>query len=103
MIEGMGNNIPVRENEEGGKQSDIPYAFHLIDSKALFRLAKVYAEGAKKYERDNWRKISVEEHLNHAISHIYAYLAGDRQENHLEHAQCRINMAVAIMIENEGD
>jgi len=103
MIEGMGNNVPIRENEKGGKQSDIPYAFHLIDGPALFNMAQVYAEGAKKYEPDNWRKIPVEEHLNHAISHIYAHLAGDTQEDHIGHAQCRMNMAKAVQIENEGD
>jgi len=102
-VEGMGNNVPVKENKEGGKQSNIPYRFDLIDAPALFNMASVYREGAEKYEPDNWRKISVEEHLNHALAHIYAYLAGDYQEDHLGHAQCRMNMAKAVQIENQRE
>jgi hypothetical protein len=98
-ILGVGPDAMTIQNEQGGKQADLPYAFHLIDSKALFALANVMDEGAKKYERDNWRKIDTESHLNHAISHIYAYLAGDTQDKHLEHAFCRLMMAVATKTE----
>lgn len=95
QIEGLGPDAPVTENEKGGKQSDSPYAFHLIDSEAIFSLAKVLEYGARRYERDNWRKLDCESHLNHALQHIYGYLAGDEQDDHLEHAFCRLMMAVA--------
>lgn len=99
-IPGVAENETV-SNESGGKQSKLEYRFDLIDPKSLFAIAKVMHEGAQKYEPDNWRKISVNDHLNHAISHIYAYLAGDKQDDHMEHAATRLLMGVAIHLENK--
>jgi hypothetical protein len=98
-IEGVGPETPTTQNENGGYQSDTPYGFHLTDPHADFRLAEILAEGAKKYARDNWRKIEVESHLNHALQHIHAYRAGDKQDDHLGHALCRLHMAVAVDVQ----
>ena len=98
-IKGIGPGAEIIENEQGGKQSKAVAAFHLLDALAMFRIAKVLQYGASRYERDNWRKISCEDHLNHALSHIFAYLAGDTQDDHLGHAFCRLMMACAT----EGD
>lgn len=95
-IDGVGPNVEIVTNEKGGKQSDSPYGFHLMDAKANFALAKVLAYGAKRYTRDNWRLIGIEDHLNHALQHIFAYMAGDEQDEHLEHALCRLHFAVAV-------
>lgn len=94
-IPGVGPETPTVTNERGGKQSASPYAFHLTDPIAMFKLAEVLAQGAAKYERDNWRLIDTEDHVNHALQHIYAYMANDDQDSHLEHAFCRLMMAVA--------
>lgn len=102
QIEGVGKDAPIETNEKGGKQSYIPYAFHLIDPKAILALAKVLAEGERKYGRDNWRKISTESHLNHALTHIYAHLGGDTQDEHLEHAFCRLMMALGVIYQEGG-
>lgn len=102
-INGVGKDAPTVENERGGKQAHTPYAFHLMDAKALLALAKVMEEGAAKYTRDNWRKISREDHLNHAVIHIMAYWAGDRQDDHLEHAFTRLMMALATKEETRND
>lgn len=102
QIEGVGKDVPVETTEGGGKQSYIPYAFHLIDPKAILALAKVLAEGERKYGRDNWRKISTESHLNHALTHIYAHLGGDTQDEHLEHAFCRLMMALGVIYQEGG-
>jgi hypothetical protein len=88
-------DAPIAVNGKGGMQSHLPYAFHLLDANAMMEIAKVFGQGAKKYARDNWRKISCEEHLNHAITHIFAALAGDKQDDHLSHAGARIVMALA--------
>lgn len=95
VIKGVAYDETVT-NENGGKQSKLEYRFDLIDAKALFAVARVMHEGAQKYEKDNWRKIDVNDHLNHAISHIYAYLAGDEQDDHLEHAATRLLMALGV-------
>lgn len=102
QIEGVGKDAPLETTEGGGKQSYIPYAFHLIDPKAILALAKVLAEGEREYGRDNWRKIDAESHLNHAITHIYAHLGGDTQDEHLEHAFCRLMMALGVVYQEGG-
>lgn len=93
-IEGVGPEAEVVENEYGGKQSRTIAALHLLDPEVILALGKVLQKG-EKYGRDNWRRISCEEHLNHALNHIFAALAGDTQDEHLEHALCRIHFAVA--------
>ncbi len=90
-------------DENGGKQTVSNTAFHLIPSLALFKLAEALYEGSLKYDRGNWRKISVEVHLGRCVQHIYGFLAGDRTEDHLAHALCRLAFAVALHYEREGD
>lgn len=85
-------------NEKGGKQSHIPVRFDLIDGKAMFAMAAVLHEGAEKYGEDNWRLISIEDHLNHMIMHAYAYLAGDRTDEHLSHILCRATFANGVAL-----
>lgn len=101
-IDGVGKSVIKEVNEKGGRQSFIPYAFRLIDVKAIFALAKVLAEGEKEYGKDNWRKIDAESHLDHAIMHIYAHLGGDTQDEHLEHAFCRLMMALGVIYQEGG-
>jgi len=94
-IEAVGPDVPLVVNEKGGKQSKSPYRFDLVDGKAMFRLAGVLAYGATRYAPNNWRLISLQDHLNHALQHLFAYLAGDTQDDHLGHALCRLMFAVA--------
>ena len=60
----------------------------------FLRVGQVFAYGARKYQPGNWRKIAAEEHANHAIIHLLAWLSGDRQDDHLGHAACRAIMAI---------
>ena len=64
-------------------------------TKALVRIAKVLQYGADRYEANNWRLISQESHINHALIHLVAHLMGDKQDDHLDHALCRLMMAYA--------
>lgn len=95
-VRGMGTDAPTTINEQGGKQSKLDYRFDLIDPLPLFKLAEILSSGADKYGKWNWRRISVEDNLNHALSHIFAYLAGDRQDDHLGHAFCRLMFAISV-------
>ena len=95
VIPGVGPDAPPTVNERGGKQSYSPYRFDLLDAKAMLRLAAIAGKGAEKYGVDNWRKLSIEDNINRAIIHLYAYLAGDRQDDHLAHAFCRVMFATA--------
>jgi len=101
MIPGVGKDAPTVMNERGGKQSKLPYRFDLVDSRAMFALAKVLHEGAEKYGDENWRKIPIRDHLNHLLAHVFAYMAGDESDDHLEHAFCRAMMAVALKLEGK--
>lgn len=98
VMAGVGKEAPVVTNEQGGKQSQSEYAFHLIPPEAMVALAKVLAEGAKKYDAWNWTKIPYEEHYNHAITHYYAHVLGDTQDDHAEHFLCRAVMTYYMMV-----
>lgn len=95
VINGVAEEEMV-SNTNGGRQSKLDYRFDLIDTKAIFALANVLHTGEVRYGKDNWRKIDTESHLNHALSHIYAHLAGDKQDDHLSHGLCRLMMAIGV-------
>ena len=61
--------------------------YDLISPIGLRAVAEACAEGAEKYDDYNWeRGMPASDLLNHALRHIYEFLAGDRDENHLGHA-----------------
>lgn len=66
----------------------------------MFAAAEVAKYGADKYGETihsrNYTKIPVEEHINHAIQHLYAYLAGDTSDDHLGHAIVRAMFAYDV-------
>lgn len=97
VILGVAPDVPVVTNESGGKQSDTPYAFHMLPTSALFAAAGVAKYGADKYgetiDNRNYIKIPTVEHVNHAVQHLIAYLAGDEQDDHLAHAIVRCMFA----------
>ena len=66
----------------------------------MFAAATVAQYGAEKYGEDfyhrNYTKISPEEHINHAIQHLYAFLAGDESDDHLGHAIVRSMFAFEV-------
>lgn len=89
-------DTPTIINEKGAKQSDTPYRFDLIPHLALFKEAEILGKGAKKYGDWNWIGIPINEQINHAIQHIYAYLAGDTSDDHLGNASCRVHFALEL-------
>ncbi len=91
-------NTPTHTNIKGGSQSYIPVRFDLVDGKAMFAMSAALHEGAEKYGADNWRLIDIEDHLNHLIMHAYAYLSGDRTDQHLSHIMCRAMFAQGVAL-----
>lgn len=58
--------------------------FDLITPVGLFRLARWYELGAKKYSERNWEKgIPVSRCVSSAFRHLAKYLAGYKDEDHL--------------------
>jgi len=92
---GVSPDAEIVTNPEGGKQSKVNYRLDLVDAKAFLELGRILAYGATRYAPNNWRKISEQDHLNHALIHIYADMAGDETDAHLSHAFCRVMMALA--------
>ena len=66
----------------------------------MFAAAEVAKYGAEKYGETlfdrNYKKIPPEEHVNHAIQHLFAYLAGDESDDHLSHAILRTMFAFEV-------
>lgn len=98
IIAGVGPDAPVVENEHGAKQSQSPYRMDLIDAKALLKIAEVHKQGGDKYGDTNWHNIPVNDHINHALVHIYAHLAEDTSDEHLAHAATRMIFALALQL-----
>lgn len=100
VITGVQPDAPIVSNEFGGKQSDTPYAFHFLPPHAVFAAAETAKYGADKYGETlldrNYKKISAEEHVNHAIQHLFTYLAGDESDDHLSHAILRAMFAFEV-------
>lgn len=94
-VAGVGPDAPTVINDKGAKQSAIPYKFTDFEAKHVLRVAAVSARGFSKYGSRNYLGISAQDHLDHALTHINAFLAGDPQEDHLAHAICRLYFAMA--------
>lgn len=101
-------------NEHGGAQSHIAVRFDLIPPDSIRALAGVFAFGVqvKGYKPNNWRWVTREDHINHAIEHLYAYLHGDTKDEdcrgegavmHLSHALCRVAMARSDQVVGQPD
>lgn len=75
----------VRDTQEGKGRYD------LITPIGLKRLAVHYENGAKKYGDRNWEKGQpLARYLESAIRHLYTFLEGHRDEDHLAAAAWNI-------------
>jgi len=67
----------VRDAQAGKGRMD------LLPPRALFALAQVFEEGARKYSSRNWEKgIPLSRFFDSGMRHAYKYLRGDRDEPH---------------------
>lgn len=70
----------------------------------MFAAAQVAKQGAEKYGESfgdrNFTKIAAEDHVNHALQHLYAYLQGDQSDSHLAHAIVRCMFAYEVSDED---
>lgn len=107
----MVDNDPIETNAAGGRQSKLYNQFILLAPQAMRCLTSILRKGGIKYDFENWRKIPVEEHINHAMNHINNWLVwqvGIRvteegcicstrpAEDELAHALCRLMFAVEL-------
>lgn len=81
----------------GARSSKLDVRYDLIPLPGLKRVALTCAEGAEKYGVDNWKKgIPTEVNINHALNHIYLFLEGNTDEDHLAHAAWRLLAAMSL-------
>lgn len=61
--------------------------YDLIPPAGVRAVAEACALGARKYGVHNWRKgIPASDLVNHALRHVFLWLAGDKEEDHIGHA-----------------
>jgi hypothetical protein len=94
--------LTVDSTQTTGKQSFIQARYDCLDPLALRLVAECIGFGARKYGEDNHKKISVRDHLNHAMNHINEHRTGDESEMHLVHAIARLLFAVELIIQSGG-
>ena len=90
----------VITNAQGGSQHKILGRYDLLPPKALDLVAAVLEYGAETYGVRNWEKIPPEDHLNHALAHVFTALrhtSKRKQKEELSHAACRVLFALDML------
>lgn len=102
-MNGLTDNEAVTTNETGGIQHERPFRSEALFFRALLAVSKVRYEAVVKrgYDDDNYKLIPIREHLGRALTHLFAYMAGDKSNEHLEHAATRILMALEMCLEEK--
>lgn len=93
-LKGIAKNSEVMEHPNGARESKSYYRCDLLPPLSILKISQVLHEGAEKYGDENWRGISQMSHLNHALTHLFAYMQGDNSDEHLSHAATRLLFAL---------
>ena len=94
VIHGDGGSI--EEYEGGGKRGVVAERYDLVPPIGIQQVAVAMAEGAARYGDLNWHGLPISNCTNHALKHIYQWIDGNRDEDHLGHAAANLLMAAEL-------
>jgi len=99
----LGNDPIITENADGGKQHRRPYRMQAIPPKAIMEVGKVRYTGHEVlgYDDLNYKLIPISEHVGRGLLHAFAWLAGDKSNNHLSHCVTRFLFALEMELEEQ--
>ena len=72
----------------------VPEDFSLVPWVAVRAVAVTMTDALNDHDEDGWRKIPRREHIARALRHLTLHLIGDKSEDHLPHAACRVLFAL---------
>lgn len=91
----------VSENKRDPKYYCHTYRSEWIPPRAILALSHIRWEYSELYGdgENNYKLVSTKEHVGVAITHLFAWLAGDVSSEHLEYAL----ESIAFAVETDGD